>query len=60
MVELVAAPRGEHIDTLAEVNGIVGKHDLELWRKLDHGLGTKKGCAEGVELSRVGRGQMQC
>jgi len=60
MVELVAAPRGEHIDTLAEVNGIVGKHDLELWRQLDHGLGAKEGGAERLALRRVSSRQMQC
>ncbi len=60
VVELVAAQCGEPVDTLAEVDGVVGEQDLELWRKLDHGLGVQEGCAEGVELRRVSGRQMQC
>ena len=60
MIKLVAAPRGEPVDALAEVDRLISEHDGELWRQLDHGLGVKKGLAVGVELSRVSRGQMQC
>jgi len=59
-VELVAAACSKRINALAKIHGIVGKHDGELWRQLDHGLGTQKGGAERVELRRVSRRQMEC
>ena len=59
-VELGAAACGKRINALAEIDGIVGKHDGELWRQLDHGLGTQKGGAEGLELSWISGRQMEC
>ena len=59
LVEAGAAQSGEPINALTKIDRRIGEHDLELWRELDHGLGTKKAQAEGFELSRVGRGQMQ-
>lgn len=59
MVKAGAAQSGEPINALTEIDRLIGEHDLELWWKLDHGLGTEKAQAEGFELSRIGRGQMQ-
>ncbi len=60
MIEVVAAARGEGVDPLAEINRLISEHDGELWWKLDHGLGVKKACAEGMELSRISGRQMEC
>ena len=58
-VELVAAACGERINSLAEIHRFISEHDGELWRQLDHGLGTQKGGAERLELRRVSDRQMQ-
>ncbi len=42
VVKAVTAKRGERINAFAEIDWLVREHDLELWRQLDHGLGTKK------------------
>ncbi len=36
VVEAVAAQCGERIDALTEINRVVGEHNLELRRQLDH------------------------
>ena len=41
-VEAITAQRGERINTFAKIDWLISKHDLELWGKLDHGLGAKK------------------
>ncbi len=35
-VEMIAAERGECVDAFTEINGVIGEHDLELRRELDH------------------------
>ena len=41
-VEAITAQRGKRINTFAKIDWLISKHDLELWGKLDHGLGAKK------------------
>jgi len=42
LVEVVAAQRGEPINALTEIDRLISKHDPDLRRELDHGLGAKK------------------
>ncbi len=41
-VEPVPTQRGKGIDTFAEVDRLIGEHDVELWRELDHGSRAKQ------------------
>lgn len=59
VVEAVAAQRGERINAFAKVDRLISEHDLKLWGELDHDSRTKKGLAEGFELSRVSGRQMK-
>ncbi len=39
-VEAVEAQRGERINTFAKIHWLIGEHDGELWRELNHHLFT--------------------
>jgi len=53
-VEAVEAQRGKGINTFAEVDRLIGEHDVELWRELDHGSRAQQTEAQGFEVCRVG------
>lgn len=51
--KVVATQRGQGIDAFAEVDRLIGEHDLKLWRELDHGSRAQQTQAQGCELLRV-------